>query len=262
MKRLTDRRALVTGAASGIGRATAMRLAQEGAWVLATDVVDEVDETVKAIVDAGGTAIADRLDVGDDDAVARAVERAVAEGGGLELLHANAGISGTLSNVLDVSLEEWAQVLRVNLMGVVHCVTHAARHMKANGGGSIVCTSSVAGLRAGAGPSPYSASKAAVINFVQTAAVQLSGSGVRVNAVCPGLVETGMTRPLFDYARAAEKMDKIGQLNPTRRAGQPEEIASVVAFLASDDASYVNGQAIVVDGGLSSSHPFIRGQLF
>lgn len=262
MNRLTDRRALVTGAASGIGRASAIRLAEEGAWVLATDVSDAVEDTMRAIVDAGGRGLAERLDVSDDGAVANMVARAVREGGGLDIVHANAGISGSLYNVLDVPLDEWSQVLAVNLMGTVHTLTHAARHMKANGGGSIICTASVAGLRAGAGPSPYSASKAAVINLVQTAAVQLSGTGVRVNAICPGLIETGMTKPIFEYARANDRMDRVGQLNPTRRAGQPEEIAGVVAFLASDDASYLNGQAIVVDGGLSSSHPFIRGQLF
>ncbi len=252
----------MTGAGSGIGRATAIRLAEEGAWVLATDVTDGVDETVRLVAEAGGRAVAARLDVSDDGAVEAMVARAVSEGGGLDFVHANAGISGNLFNVLDVPMEEWSQVLNVNLMGTVHTVTHAARYMKSNGGGSIVCTASVAGLRAGAGPSPYSASKAAVINLVQTAAVQLSGTGVRVNAICPGLIETGMTQPIFDYARANDRMDRVGQLNPTRRAGQPEEIASVVAFLASDDASYLNGQAIVVDGGLSSSHPFIRGQLF
>jgi NAD(P)-dependent dehydrogenase (short-subunit alcohol dehydrogenase family) len=133
--------------------------------------------------------------------------------------------------------------------------------MVEHGGGSIVCTASVAGLRSGAGPSQYSASKAGVISLVQTAAWQLSGTGVRVNAICPGLIETGMTREIFDRARAAGKGDKIGQLNPTRRAGQPDEIANAALFLASDEASYVNGQTIVVDGGLSSSHPVMPGRM-
>jgi NAD(P)-dependent dehydrogenase (short-subunit alcohol dehydrogenase family) len=116
-------------------------------------------------------------------------------------------------------------------------------------------------LRASAGPTPYSASKAGVISLVQTAATQLTGSGVRVNAICPGLIETGMTRPIFDIARQAGKEGKIGQLNPLRRAGQPIEIAEVALFLASDDSSYLNGQAIAVDGGLSSSLPFVPGRL-
>jgi NAD(P)-dependent dehydrogenase (short-subunit alcohol dehydrogenase family) len=116
----------------------------------------------------------------------------------------------------------------------------------------------VAGLRSGAGPSPYSASKAGVINLVQTACQELSGTGVRVNAICPGLIETGMTKPIFDRARERGTEAKIGQLNPLQRNGEPSEIAEMALFLASDGASYVNGQAMVVDGGLSSSHPVAR----
>ena len=121
-----------------------------------------------------------------------------------------------------------------------------------------MCTASVAGIRSGAGGPPYSASKAGVINLVTTAAQQLTGTNVRVNAVCPGLIETGMTQRVFEYAREHGKLDKVGRLNPLKRYGHPEEIARVALFLASDDASYINGQAIAVDGGLSSSHPFVR----
>ena len=131
----------------------------------------------------------------------------------------------------------------------------AARLMAARGKGSIICTASVAGLRYGAGPSPYSASKAGVINLVQTACQELYGTNIRVNAICPGLIETGMTKPIFDRARERGTDGKIGQLNPLKRNGEPIEIANTALFLASDDSSYVNGQAFVVDGGLSSSHP-------
>jgi NAD(P)-dependent dehydrogenase (short-subunit alcohol dehydrogenase family) len=130
--------------------------------------------------------------------------------------------------------------------------------MMERGGGAIVCTASVAGLRSGAGGPAYSASKAGVINLVQVAAQQLSGSNVRVNAICPGLIETGMTQSIYAQARAAGKADRIGRLNPLRRGGVPDEIARAVLFLASDDASYINGHALVVDGGLSSSHPVTR----
>ena len=129
--------------------------------------------------------------------------------------------------------------------------------MREAGGGSIVCTASVAGIASGAGPTPYSASKAGVINLVKTAANELAGTGVRVNAVCPGLIETGMTKFWFDAARARGTEDRIGQLNPLRRHGHPDEIAAVALFLASDAASYVNGQAIAVDGGLTSSMPIV-----
>jgi NAD(P)-dependent dehydrogenase (short-subunit alcohol dehydrogenase family) len=200
-------------------------------------------------------------DVSDDAAVRGLVATAVRELGGLDVMYANAGIVGSVASVLDLTVDDWMTVLRVNLFGAFSCVKYAAAHMVEHGGGSIVCTASVAGLRSGAGPSQYSASKAGVISLVQTAAWQLSGTGVRVNAICPGLIETGMTREIFDRARAAGKGDKIGQLNPTRRAGQPDEIANAALFLASDEASYVNGQTIVVDGGLSSSHPVMPGRM-
>jgi NAD(P)-dependent dehydrogenase (short-subunit alcohol dehydrogenase family) len=130
--------------------------------------------------------------------------------------------------------------------------------MADQGHGSIICTASVAALRANAGGSPYSASKAGVISLVQTAATALTGTGVRINAICPGLIETGMTKPIFDYAKARGTDSHLGQLNPQQRYGMPHEIAAMAAFLASDEASYVNGQAIAVDGGLSSTHPFRR----
>lgn len=128
-------------------------------------------------------------------------------------------------------------------------------------GGSIVATASVAGLRSNAGTTPYAASKAAVISVAQTAAYQLAGTGVRVNALCPGLIETGMTAPTFAAARARGTQAKIGQLNPARRAGVADEVARVALFLGSDEASYVNGQAWAVDGGLSAGHPFVPGKM-
>jgi NAD(P)-dependent dehydrogenase (short-subunit alcohol dehydrogenase family) len=262
MGRLAGKRAIVTGAASGIGRASAIRFAQEGAATLAVDL-DEAGlaETVEQIEKAGGRARGLRADAGDEAAVAELVGRCVREFGGLEAVYANAGVTGPAAQLLEISGEDWAQVLRVNLVGPFLAIKHAALHMRESGGGAIVCTASVAGLRSGAGPTPYSASKAGVISLVQTAANQLTGSGVRVNAICPGLIETGMTRPMFEMARAAGKGDRIGQLNPTRRAGAPVEIANAAVFLVSDESSYVNGQAIAVDGGLSSSHPFVPGRL-
>src|SRR5208337_1584287 len=134
---------------------------------------------------------------------------------------------------------------------------YAALEMVKRKQGSIICTASVAGLRSGAGGVPYSASKAGVISLVQTVANQLTGTGIRINAICPGLIETGMTRPIFERARARGSESKIGQLNPLQRCGNPSEIAETALFLASDAASYVNGQAIAVDGGLSTSHPVV-----
>ena len=157
----------------------------------------------------------------------------------------------------ELTAEDWTRILNVNLIGAFLTVKHAARAMVKQKRGSIICTASVAGLRSGAGGITYSASKAGVISLVQTTANQLAGTGVRVNAICPGLIETGMTKPLFDRARERGTEHKIGQLNPLRRYGRPEEIAGAALFLASDDSSYVNGIALPVDGGLSSSLPIV-----
>lgn len=258
MARFAGKSIIVTGAASGIGRAAALLFAREGGRVVAADIGEGVDKTAAAIVAAGGTARAIRMDAGSEADVARTVGLAVEAHGGLHVMFANAGISGGMANIFDTTPDLFAEVLRVNLIGPFLAVKHAAPEIARAGGGAIVLTASVAGIRSGAGSPAYSASKAGVINLAQVAAQQLSGANVRVNALCPGLTETGMTRPVFDYAREADKLDRVGRLNPLRRGAQPEELAEAAAFLASDAASYVNGQALAVDGGLSSSHPVTR----
>ena len=261
--RFAGKSIIVTGAGSGIGRAAACQFAAEGGSVVAADISEGADATAAMIADAGGTALAIRIDAGREEDVVRAVALACDSFGGLDVMFANAGISGGMANIFDTDVALITDVLRVNLIGPYLAIKHAAPHIAERGartgkGGAIVLTASVAGLRSGAGSPAYSASKAGVINLAAVAAQQLSGSNVRVNAICPGLTETGMTKPTFDYARDAGKMDRVGRLNPLRRGAQPEELAKVALFLASDDASYVNGQAIAVDGGLSSSHPVTR----
>ena len=253
--RFAGKTVLITGAGSGIGRASAHLFAREGARVLAADLSDSVNETADGYEHIHGI----QCDAGKESDVEQAVKEAVARFGTLDILFANAGVSGGMAGLFDQTAEDWSEIVRINLIGPFLAIKYGARAMLAQDiAGSIICTASVAGLRAGAGGAAYSASKAGVINLVQTSAQQLAGSGIRVNAVCPGLIETGMTQMLFDGARAKGREDQIGQLNPLKRGGQPEEIASAVAFLASDAASYINGQALIVDGGLSSTHPLSR----
>jgi NAD(P)-dependent dehydrogenase (short-subunit alcohol dehydrogenase family) len=257
MKRLEGKTALVTGAASGIGRASAILFAAEGANVVVLDRADTVEETAAQIRKDGGRVTAFVKDSSEEANVADAIDSAVREYGALDVCFANAGISGGMVPLQEQTPELWTQILKVNLIGTFLAVKHAARVMTPRGKGSIICTASVAGLRSGAGGSPYSSSKAGVISLVQTTAYQLSGTNVRINAICPGLIETGMTRPIFDQAKSRGTEHKIGQLNPLRRPGAPIEIAYMALFLASDEASYVNGQAFPVDGALSSSHPIV-----
>ena len=242
MGRLSGKVAIVTGAASGIGQATVELFRSEGATVVGADVSDGADA---------------RADAGSEEDVRKLIEDVVAQHGRLDIVFANAGISGGFASIADQSSEDWAEILRINLIGPFLAIKYAAPLMRDHGG-SIICTASVAGIRSGAGGAAYSASKAGVINLVQTAAQQLSGSGIRVNAICPGLIETGMTKPIYDMARDRGQDRRIGELNPLGRGGEPDEIAKAALFLASDESSYVNGAALVVDGGLASSHPTAR----
>ncbi|GAA4721694.1 SDR family oxidoreductase [Sphingomonas lutea] len=243
MGRLQGKIAIVTGAASGIGKATVDLFRNEGATVIGADAVKGADILA---------------DAGSETAVETLIKNVVAKHGGLDIMFANAGVSGGFASIAEQTAEDWAEILRVNLIGPFLAIKYAAPFIHKRGGGSIICTASVAGLRSGAGGAAYSASKAGVVNLVQTAAQQLSGSNIRVNAICPGLIETGMTKPIYDLARDRGKADRLGELNPMARGGEPIEIAQAALWLASNDSSYVNGSAITVDGGLASSHPTTR----
>jgi NAD(P)-dependent dehydrogenase (short-subunit alcohol dehydrogenase family) len=256
MKRLVGKRCVVTGAGSGIGRASAERFAQEGASVLVVGRrAENTEETVRLVRDAGGAAAAMVSDVTDEANVEAVVQRCIAEFGGLDVFFANAGTPGSNAGMLEQTVDEWNEVWRINVVSCMLAVKHAGRRMVEQGSGSIILTSSAASLRANAGAISYSASKAAVNSLAQTAANAFTGKGVRVNAILPGLVETQMTRKVFDYARERGKANRIGYMTPLQRAGQPHEIAAMAAFLASDDGSFVTGQLYAVDGGISSTHP-------
>ena len=239
-QRLAGKIAIVTGAGSGIGKASVELFRQHGATVVGADLRGAEFE----------------CDAGDEEQVEALVAHTVRDHGGLDVFFANAGVSGGFDSIFDQDAADWAEILRINLIGPFLATKFAAPAMKNRGSGSIVATASVAGLRSGAGGPAYSASKAGVINLVKVAATQLAGANIRVNAICPGLIETGMTEFIFERARAKGQQDQIGHLNPLKRGGAPIEIANAALFLASDESSYINGQAIVVDGGLSASHPF------
>ncbi|MGJ5176956.1 SDR family NAD(P)-dependent oxidoreductase [Bradyrhizobium oligotrophicum] len=256
MGRLEGKSVIITGAGSGIGRAAALMFTKEGARLIAVDRSEGVKETVELVKQQGGIAEAVIADAGSEADVSGFIDRAVATYGRLDVIWANAGISGGLIPIAEQTVEHWQEILRINLIGPFLAVKHAMPHMIRQQRGAIVCTASVAGLKSGASGHPYAASKAGVISLVQTTAYSLSGTGVRINAVCPGLIETGMTKPIFDGAKERGTEAKIGQLNPLKRAGQPHEIAAMALFLASDEASYVNGQAFPVDGGLTASMPY------
>lgn len=187
------------------------------------------------------------------------VDFALETHGDLHICYANAGVSGGFKGLFDQDENDWAEILRINLTGLFLAIKYAAKAIADKGhGGSIICTASVAGLRSGAGGPAYTASKAGVINLVRIAAQQLTGSNIRCNAICPGLIETGMTKPIYDLVRDKGRESMIGQINPLKRGGEPDEIAHAALYLASERSSYVNGHALVVDGGLTSSHPFTR----
>jgi NAD(P)-dependent dehydrogenase (short-subunit alcohol dehydrogenase family) len=256
MGRLEGKSVIITGAGSGIGRAASLLFSKEGAKLIAVDRTEGVKDTVDQVRKAGGTAEAVIADAGSEKDVIGFIDKAISSYGKLDAIWANAGVSGGLVPLAEQTVEHWQEVLRINLIGPFLAIKHASPHMIKQGHGAILCTASVAGLKSGASGHPYASSKAGVISLVQTTAYSLTGTGVRINAVCPGLIETGMTKPVFDRARERGTQDKIGQLNPLKRAGQPHELATMGLFLLSDEASYVNGQAFPVDGGLTASMPY------
>ncbi len=242
----TSKVALVTGGGSGIGRASSLAFAALGARVVVSDIAPEGgEETVWIIREAGGEATFIRADVSQSSDVTALVDGAVERYGRLDCAHNNAGIAGASALPFsDYPDELFDNVLAVNLKGVWLCLKAEVRQMLAQGGGAIVNTASIAGLIGGFGAA-YTASKHGVIGLTKQVAVQHATAGIRVNAVCPGLIETAMTRPVY----TPERWEQAISMHPMHRDGTPEEIAQTVVWLCSDAASFVTGQALAVDGG-------------
>lgn len=240
--------AIVTGASAGIGRAAALALAAEGAAVVTADVDAARGEQVAAeINDKGGKALFVRTDVSDDAQVEAMVRAAVEAFGGLDLAFNNAGIEGTPAPTHECTPQNWQRTLAVNLTGVWSCMRHEIPHMLERGGGSIVNCASVAGLVGFPTIPAYVASKHGIIGLTRTAALEYAEAGIRVNAVCPGVIDTEMVERFTGGQEAAEAA--MIAMEPVGRMGRPEEIAGAVVWLCSDRSSFTTGQALAVDGG-------------
>jgi NAD(P)-dependent dehydrogenase (short-subunit alcohol dehydrogenase family) len=257
-QRLTGRVAVVTAAGSGIGRATALRFAADGAAVVVNDVVAEkAEQTAVLVGEAGGSARSMAGDVTDSAFVDALVATTVEAHGRLDVLHSNAGFAMAQGSILDISDEGWQADMQLNLAATFYCIRAAARAMTAADGGSIVCTSSGSALGALPGIAGYGSAKAAILQLVQYAALEFGPSNIRVNAVIPGAVKT----PAFmSYIGSEERLRSYEARIPLGRACTPEDIANAVAWLASDDAGCVTGIGLVVDGGVTArrSEPIIE----
>jgi NAD(P)-dependent dehydrogenase (short-subunit alcohol dehydrogenase family) len=234
---------VVTGGGSGIGRATCLRFAAEGATVAVLDIDEDSAQATAKEID--GIALA--VDVTDAEALRVAVDAAASGLGGVSILVNNAGGS-TMVGLADWDPDEWDRIVRLNLTGVFNGMRAGVPHLLAGGGGAVVNTASISGTRPSAGETPYSAAKAGVIALTASAALEY-GPVIRVNAVAPGMIRTNLTRPLLEIVPDADA--HYGRMTPAARVGEPEDIADVMVFLCSDLARFITGQTIVVDGGMT-----------
>jgi NAD(P)-dependent dehydrogenase (short-subunit alcohol dehydrogenase family) len=256
MGKLDGKVAVVTGAASGLGRASAMRFAGEGAAVVIADLNQDGGEAaVRDCRENGGRAVFQKADVSDEAQVKASIDRAVAEFGRLDITFNNAGLGGALGPIEEISLENWDRTFAVLLRSVFLGIKHSVARMRAAGGGSIISTASIAGMSGSFRLHAYSAAKAAVINLTRTAALELGKDKIRVNCICPGVISTPLNYSWFPGGKEALE-PVLAKAQALGRAGQAEDIANMALFLASEEASWVTGVAMVVDGGFTAGMPF------
>jgi NAD(P)-dependent dehydrogenase (short-subunit alcohol dehydrogenase family) len=240
--------AFVTGAGSGIGRTTSLAFAQEGASVVVADVSEQGNKaTARMIQELGGQALAVRCDVTQSEEVRAALDQAVSAYGRLDIAFNNAGAEQKVNPTAEITEQEWDRIIAINLRGVFVCMKHEIPLMLDQGGGAIVNTSSGAGIRGFGGGAAYTAAKHGVIGLTKDSAVDYASSNIRVNAVCPGIIDTEMMQRFT--GGSAEGRDRVIAQEPIRRMGTPEEVAAAVLWLCSDAASFVVGHAMIVDGG-------------
>jgi len=245
--RLDGKVAVVTGGASGIGLATVKRMAAENAKVLLADYAKQGAEVATAMKAEGYDVEFCHVDVSNEEQVAAMVARAVELWGRLDIIVANAGI-GSLGKADELTAQAWNQVIGINLTGVFFCAKHAIAAMRKSGGGSIINTASILGHVGFPGATAYAAAKAGVVNLTRTMAVDYAKEKIRVNAICPGFIET----PMVQNGLTADQLQWIAGLHPMGRLGKPEEIANAILFLASDEASFVTGTSLLADGGYTA----------
>jgi NAD(P)-dependent dehydrogenase (short-subunit alcohol dehydrogenase family) len=257
--RFAGRTAVITGAASGIGRATALKFAGEGATVVAADIDEAGGESLAQ--SSNGRILFKRTDVCAPEEIRALMDHAAAQTGGIDIVFNNAGAGGDRAPIEEIEPEGWDRTMNLLLRSVAMGIRYAVPHMIGREGASIVNTASVAGIMAGFSPTAYAVAKGAVIHLTKVGATDLAKHGIRMNAICPGFIQTNIFSASMDIA--AEKREQANQIifeisnhtQPVKRGGKPEDIANMVAFLASSEAGFITGAHFMVDGGITTGQP-------